>query len=117
MKQALALFLGLIFSASLFPPQNRVSQSAPQTNPETVSVDLVTLTNTSTDAINAKDHAKLKALLAPEFALYRWNGELLAPRPGWLEFLDDTEIKEYTVRGVSPKVYGQKHFEDSRSTV
>jgi ketosteroid isomerase-like protein len=106
MKQALVLFLGLIFYTSFFSSQNPVSQSAPQRNSDTVSADLLKLTNTWNEAINSKNRAELEPLMAPEFALYRWNGELLAPRPDWLKFLDDTEIKEYTVRGVSPKVYG-----------
>ncbi|MGD0305788.1 MAG: nuclear transport factor 2 family protein [Candidatus Acidiferrales bacterium] len=106
MKQVLAILLGLLFSTSLLSIQNPASQSPPQSNPDAVSAELVTLTNSWTDAINAKDHAKLETLMAPEFALYRWNGEVLAPRPDWLEFLDATQIKEYTVRGVSPKVYG-----------
>jgi len=40
----------------------------------------VTLTNAWNDAINAKDHAKLEALMAPEFALFGWNGEQWRPR-------------------------------------
>jgi hypothetical protein len=44
--------------------------------------------------------------MAPEYALYRWNGELMAPRPDWLDFLYHTEIKEYTVRNISARAYG-----------
>jgi hypothetical protein len=64
-------------------------------------VTLVDVPVLSSDAMNAKDHAKLEALMAPEFALYRWNGELAAPRPDWLNFLYNTEIKEYSVHDIS----------------
>jgi hypothetical protein len=45
------------------------SQAAKQASQDTTSAELVTLTNAWTDAMNAKDHAKLEALMAPEFAL------------------------------------------------
>ena len=56
--------------------------------------------------MNSKDYTKLEALMAPEYALYRWNGELMAPRTDWLDFLYHTEIKEYTVRNISARAYG-----------
>jgi hypothetical protein len=48
------------------------------------SAELVTLTKAWTDAMNAKDHEKLEALMAPEFALYHWmvNWRRLG-RTGW----------------------------------
>jgi ketosteroid isomerase-like protein len=107
MRQVLAVFLGLVFVASSLPPQKPASQPAPQAGLDTATAELVALTNSWTDAIDAKDHTKLEALMAPEFALYRWNGEVLAPRPAWLDYLDHTEIKEYTVRNVSARVYGE----------
>jgi hypothetical protein len=57
--------------------------------------------------MNAKDHAKLEALVGPEFTLYRWNGERMAERPDWLDFLYHTEIKEYTVHDIRAKAYGE----------
>ena len=107
MKQLLALFLGLLFSSAPLQPQKSVSEPATREGLDTASAELVTLTKVWTDAINAKDHTKFEALMAPEFALYRWSGEQLAPRPSWLDYLDHTEIKEYTVRDVSPKSYGE----------
>jgi hypothetical protein len=49
----------------------------------------------------------MEALMAPEFALYRWNGEVLAPRAPWLDNLDQIAIKELTLRNFSPRVYGE----------
>jgi hypothetical protein len=107
MKQLLAVFVGLLFCVPPLQPQKSASQPASQAAPDAASAELVTLTNSWTDAINAKDHAKLEALMAPEFALYRWNGEVLAPRPRWLDNLDHIQIKEYTVRDVSARAYGE----------
>ena len=106
MKRVLALFLGLLFSTSSLQPQKPVGQPATQAGQDSDSAELVTLTNTWTDAINAKDHAKLDALMAPEFALYRWDGKVLAARPLWLDNLDHITIKELSMRNVSPRVYG-----------
>ena len=107
MKQVLVAVLGLVFFTSSVPSQKPESQPAPQAGLDAASAELVTLTNSWTDAINAKDHAKLEALMAPEFALYRWNGEVNTRRPDWLDNLDHIEIKEYTVRNVSPRIYGE----------
>jgi hypothetical protein len=98
MKQLTAVFLVFLFNLSPLQPQKSASQPAAPAARYAASAELVTLTNTWTDAINAKDHAKLEALLAPEFALYRWNGEVLSHRPQWLDNLDHIKIKEYTVR-------------------
>jgi ketosteroid isomerase-like protein len=105
--EVVVVFLGLLFYPSPIRPQKSVSQPATQAGLDTSAAELVTLTNAWTDAINAKDHAKLEALMAPEFALYRWNSELLAPRSPWLDYLDHTEIKEYTVRDISPRACGE----------
>jgi hypothetical protein len=107
MKQVLVAVLGLLFFTSSVSSQKPASQPAPQAGLDAASAELVTLTNSWTDAMNAKDHAKLEALMAPEFALYRWNGEVNARRPDWLDNLDHIEIKEYTVRNVSPRIYGE----------
>jgi ketosteroid isomerase-like protein len=106
MKQLMFAFFAFVFYASLLQPQKPVSQPGPQTGVDTASAELVSLTNAWTDAINAKDHAKLEALMAPEFALYRWSGEVLSPRPKWLDNLDHIKITEYTVRDVSARTYG-----------
>src|SRR5580704_6984909 len=107
MNQLTAVFLVVLFNLSPLHPQKTASQPAAPAAPDAASAELVTLTNTWTDAINAKDHAKLEALLAPEFALYRWNGEVLSRRAQWLDNLDHIEIKEFTVRDVSPRTYGE----------
>jgi ketosteroid isomerase-like protein len=107
MRQALVIVLGLVFSTSSLPSQKPASQRALQAGLDTASAELVTLTTSWTNAVNAKDYAKLESLMAPEFALYRWNGEVNARRPDWLDNLDHIEIKEYTVRDVSPKIYGE----------
>ena len=107
MKQLLTVFLALFFYVSSGQAQKPASPPAVQAGPDTASVELVTLTKTWTDAMNAKDHSKLEALMAPEFALYRWNGELAARRPDWLDFLYNTEIKEYSVRDISARANGE----------
>jgi ketosteroid isomerase-like protein len=103
MKQLL-VFLSLFFYVS--PVRAQQPPSKPSSPFDTAAAELVTLTNAWTDAINAKDHARLQALMAPEFALYAWKGEVWAHRSPWLDYLDHTEIKEYTVRDISPRVYG-----------
>jgi ketosteroid isomerase-like protein len=107
MKQLLVVSLALLFYASPAQSQQPASPPAAQAGLDTASAELVTLTKAWTDAMNAKDHAKLEALVAPEFALYRWNGERMAQRPEWLDFLYHTEIKEYTVRDISARAYGE----------
>jgi ketosteroid isomerase-like protein len=107
MNQTLVVVLGLLFFTSSLPSQKPASQPAPRAGLDEAAAELVTLTNTWTEAINAKDHAKLEALMAPEFALYRWDGEVLAARPLWLDNLDHIAIKELTMRNVSPRVYGE----------
>jgi ketosteroid isomerase-like protein len=106
MKQLLAGFLVLLFCVSPVRPQ-KASQPTSQAGIDAASAELVTLTIAWTEAINAKDHAKLEALMAPEFAVYGWSGELWAPRSQWLDNLfNHIKIKENTVREVSPRVYG-----------
>jgi ketosteroid isomerase-like protein len=112
MKQLLIVSLVLLFCASNGWAQNGRSQEpasppSAQANLDAASSELVTLTKTWTDAMNAKDHEKLEALLAPEYALYRWDGQRMAARAGWLDFLYHTDIKEYTVRDISAKAYGE----------
>jgi hypothetical protein len=69
MKQLVVVFLALLFYALPLHPQKLAGPSPTQTDPDTASTELVTLTNAWNSAINAKDHAALEALMAPEFAL------------------------------------------------
>jgi ketosteroid isomerase-like protein len=107
MKQLLVVSLAFLFYVLPAQAQQPASPPPAQANQDTASAELVTLTKAWTDAMNAKDHAKLEAFLAPEFALYRWSGERMAQRPDWLDFLYHTEIKEYTVRDISARAYGE----------
>ena len=107
MELLLAVFITLLFYASPLQAQKPVSQPATQAGLDQSSTELVTLTRIWTDAINTKDHAKLEALMVPEFALYRWSGEPLAHRTPWMDYLDHTQIKEYTVRDISARAYGE----------
>jgi ketosteroid isomerase-like protein len=107
MKHLLIVSLALLSYLSWGQAPIPTSPPAVQAGPDAASAELVTSTKAWTDAMNAKDHAKLEALMAPEFALYRWNGELAAPRPDWLDFLYTTEIKEYSVRDISARAYGE----------
>jgi len=65
MKQVLAVVLGLLFFTWSVSSQKPASQPAPQTGLDAASAELVTLTNSWTDAINAKDHAKLEIVDGP----------------------------------------------------
>jgi hypothetical protein len=110
MKRLLVISFAVIFCVSLGRAQNGEAQQPASPLPaqaDASSAELVTLTKTWTDAMNAKDHAKLEALVASEYALYRWDGQLLAPRADWLDFLYHTDIKEYTVRDISARAYGE----------
>ena len=50
---------------------------------DTTETKLVALANEWTEAINRKDRKKLDELMSPEYALYAWNGKMLASRPVW----------------------------------
>jgi hypothetical protein len=78
----LLVFLALLFGVSSIQPQEPASK--PSSPLDAASAELVTLTNAWTDAINAKDHTKLEVLMAPEFALYAWKGEVWAHGRGWI---------------------------------
>jgi hypothetical protein len=62
-------------------------QETTQRTQHTTEAKLVRLANEWSEATNKKDRKKLDELMAPEFALYAWNGKLLAPRPVWLDNL------------------------------
>lgn len=107
MKQLLVVFLAFLFYVSPVQPQKSASQPTLQVGLDAASAELVTSTDAWTAAINAKDRAKLDALMAPEFVLYGWRGEQWAARSQWLDNLfNHIEIKENTLRDVSPRVYG-----------
>ena len=109
MKHLLGVLLVLLLYVSAVQPQKSASQPTPQAGLDAGSAELVTLTKAWTEAINAKDRAKLEELMAPEFALYGWNGELWSPRSQWLDNLfNHMELKEsaWTTRELAPKVYG-----------
>lgn len=68
---------------------------------------LVALTNEWTEAINSRDRAKLDELMAPDYALYSWNGKLLAPRSQWLDNLfTHITIEKNTLFDIFPRLYG-----------
>ena len=68
---------------------------------------LVALTNEWTDAINSRNRQKLDALMASDFALYHWNGQLGAPRAQWLDNLFNIiKITKNTLTDAAPQVYG-----------
>jgi hypothetical protein len=104
MKQLLAVFLVLLFYVSAVQPQKSASQPTSQAGPDAASAELVTLTNSWNEAINANDRTKLEAFLAPEFAGYGWSGELWATRSQWLDNVHF--YSENTLHGISPRVYG-----------
>lgn len=71
------------------------------------AAELVALTNEWTDAINSGNRQKLDALMASDFALYHWNGQLGAPRAQWLDNLfNHIRITKNTLTDVAPQVYG-----------
>jgi uncharacterized protein DUF4440 len=86
--------------ASRIPEVNTESPGAAETM-------LVALANEWTEAINRKDREKLDELMAPEYALYAWNGKLLGSRPQWLDNLfSHITIEKNTLTDISPRVYG-----------
>lgn len=82
-------------------------QETTQRTQHTTEAKLVRLANEWSEATNKKDRKKLDELMAPEFALYAWNGKLLAPRPVWLDNLfSHITIEKKTVPDFAPRVYG-----------
>ena len=67
---------------------------------------LLTLSNDWTDAINSGNRQKLDALMASDFALYHWNGDLAAPRLQWLDNLfNHIKIRKNTLTDSAPQLY------------
>jgi hypothetical protein len=52
-------------------------QGATQTTQDATETKLVALANEWTEAINRKDREKLDELMAPEYALYAWDGKII----------------------------------------
>jgi beta-alanine degradation protein BauB len=68
---------------------------------------LVALTNDWTEAINRKDRSKLEELMAPDYALYKWDGELRTPRAEWLDnLINHVTIKHYEHKDIGTHIYG-----------
>jgi len=81
-------------------------ESTPKTQ-YTEETKLVGLTNEWTEAINKRDRKKLDQLMAPEYALYKWNGKLGAARPVWLDNLfSHITIEQNTLYDLAPRIYG-----------
>jgi ketosteroid isomerase-like protein len=86
-------------------PMNGAVASA-ETDKNSESAKLVGLTNEWTDAINSRDKQKLDALMASDFALYHWNGDLAAPRLQWLDNLfNHIKIQKNTLTDSAPQAY------------
>lgn len=69
--------------------------------------NLVALTNEWTDAINSRDRQKLDVLMASDFALYHWNGQLAVSRAQWLDNLfNHLKVTKNTLTDSAPQVYG-----------
>ena len=101
----LLIIMVLLFVASM----EAQKASAPSSSqPDKIASDeLVTLTNEWVAAINAKDRAKLEALMAPDYALYGWNGEKWAARLEWLDnLLNHIKIDAYSHQNIAAQVYG-----------
>lgn len=82
------------------------SQAVPQ-DKNSEAAELVELTNEWTDAINSRNRQRLDALMASDFALYHWNGQLGAPRAQWLDNLfNHIKITKNTLTDAAPQVYG-----------
>lgn len=83
-------------------------QAAPQAGKDAIATKLVALANEWTQAINKKDRRKLDELMAPEFALYAWDGRLLGSRQVWLDNLfSRITIEKNTLTDISPRVYAE----------
>lgn len=78
-----------------------------QSHGNSEAAKLVALANEWTDAINSHNRQKLDVLMASDFALYHWNGELGAARSQWLDNLfNHIKITENTLTDAAPQVYG-----------
>jgi hypothetical protein len=109
MKKGISQFLTLLLASIALQAQEvsppRGAQPAAVGSPEP---ELISLTDAWTNAILAKDTAKLDALMAPDFALYFWGDAALSvPKALWLEnLLQRYKIAEYQHSAITARVYG-----------
>ena len=109
MKLLIAVCITTLFAYEKLAAQQATPPSAAQTSPTAGSLEteLVSLTNQWTDAIRAKERSKLDTLMAPDFALYGWDGSWHVERARWLENLfQSIDIAEYRHSAIVPHVYG-----------
>jgi len=84
----------------------KLKMPGPESAKNSEATKLVALTNEWTDAINSRNRQRLDALMAPDFALYHWNGELAAPRLQWLDNLfNHIKIQKNTLTDSAPQLY------------
>ena len=80
------------------------SNSSQDKNSE--AIKLVALTKEWTDAIDNGNRQKLDKLMASDFALYHWNGQLAAGRSQWVDNLfNHIKITKNTLTDAAPQVY------------
>ena len=95
---------------ALMHPSNddrNIVGSDAQSDGNSEAAKLVALTNEWTDAINSGNRQELNALMASDFALYHWNGQLGAPRAQWLDNLfNHIKITKNTLTDAAPQIYG-----------
>jgi ketosteroid isomerase-like protein len=109
MKRAMPIFLAVLFTSLPLESQQAANRPALQSAAQgATGAELITLTKAWINAVNAKDRPKLEALMAPDFTLYGWDGELWAKRPQWLENLFHiySKIDAYEHKDIAPRVYG-----------
>jgi ketosteroid isomerase-like protein len=93
--------------ASASGASDRDAKSQEATMDKNSTTKLVALTNEWTDAINSRNRQKLDELMASDFALYHWNGQLGAPRAQWLDNLfNHIKITKNTLTNAAPQLYG-----------
>lgn len=64
-------------------------------SPSATERKLVALANQWTEAINGKDAKKLDELMAPEYALYAWNGKCwVQDQYGWIISSHTSQLKK-----------------------
>jgi ketosteroid isomerase-like protein len=109
----IVLSLALLLAVPVSLNAQEVTHS--KTASSATEVELVSLTNSWTEAINAKNWPKLNELMAPEFALHGWDDSCQVGRAKWLENLFNViEISEYHHSAIVPHVYGDVAIITSR---
>lgn len=108
LRYSLILALAVVCHSHLVLPslagEKMVSPLA-QTGQE---AQLVALTNSWTAAINAKDHAKLESLMAPDFMLHAWDESWSTDRATWLRnTYERIQIAEYRHSSIVARIFGE----------